>query len=40
MNVYLEHKEVAKVWPKLKEIIGRDPSLIEALMRQVKVRPV
>jgi len=38
LNVYLEHEEVAKVWPKLNEIIGRDPSLIEALMRQVKIR--
>jgi len=35
MNLYLEHDEVAKVWPEFLKIIGRDPGLMDAAMRQV-----
>jgi len=40
INVYLEHEDVAKVWPEFLKIIGSDPSLIDAVTRQVKVRRV
>jgi len=38
MNICLEHDEVAKVWPEFLRIVGQDRSLMDAAMRQVKVR--
>jgi len=38
MNICLEHEEVAKVWPEFLKIVGQDRSLMDAAMRQVKVR--
>jgi len=35
MNLYEEHKEVAKAWPEFLEIVGRDPRLMAVASRQV-----
>uniref|UniRef100_A0A7S0FPG3 BTB domain-containing protein n=1 Tax=Pyrodinium bahamense TaxID=73915 RepID=A0A7S0FPG3_9DINO len=37
LNAYLEHEGVAKVWPRLLDIIGSDQDLLDAAMRRVKV---
>lgn len=36
LNAYMEHEEVAKVWPQLLDIIGQDQELMDAAMRSVK----
>jgi len=36
LNVYLEHEEVAKVWPKFLAIVGQDQKLMDVAMRNVK----
>eukprot|EP00446_Apocalathium_sp_SHHI-4_P072437 CAMPEP_0177542416 /NCGR_PEP_ID=MMETSP0369-20130122/60784_1 /TAXON_ID=447022 ORGANISM="Scrippsiella hangoei-like, Strain SHHI-4" /NCGR_SAMPLE_ID=MMETSP0369 /ASSEMBLY_ACC=CAM_ASM_000364 /LENGTH=40 /DNA_ID= /DNA_START= /DNA_END= /DNA_ORIENTATION= len=38
MNLYEEHEEVAKAWPEFLKIIGGDPRLVAAAVRQVRRR--